>query len=231
MVMLPEPELIVPPTITPVCDVLEVPFAQDEVLSAPPESDMSPPVELIVVAAATTIPPPRAVAPSESDQSVIAPAFVVRLALEKMSVAALITRGLPVAQEDRFIAELMVTELSGDPTVRFPQVVPTVVRADEKVSAPPESIEVLVPVSRRVLRSATFRFPAFPAEIALYELDEESHHRFEVAEELTDTEEVLQLVAAVEVAVADALFRTVLSDEAFSAVTLAVKVNPQRSAG
>ena len=165
--MFPEPELIVPPTTTPVCEVLEVPFAQDVVLSAPPESEMSPPVELIVVAAATVIPPPRDVAPSESDQSVIAPAFVVRLALEMMSVAALITRGLPEAQEERFIAELMVTELSGDPTVRLPQVVPAVVNADEKVSAPPESIAVFVPASSLVFRSATFRFPALPAEIAL----------------------------------------------------------------
>ena len=148
-----------------------------------------------------------------------------------MSVAALITRGLPEVQEERLIAAVMLTELSGDPTVRFPQVVPAVVRAAEKVSAPPESIEVLVPASSLDFRSATFRFPALPAEIALYEFDEESHHKFEVAEELTEMVEVLQLVAAVDVAVADALFRTVLSDEAFSAVTLAVKVNPQRSAG
>ena len=224
--MLPEPELIVPPTITPVCPVFEVPFAQDVVLSAPPESEMSPPVELIVVAAATVIPPPRDVAPSESDQSVIAPAFVVRFALEMMSVAALITRGLPEAQEDRFIAELIVTELSGDPTVRLPQVVPAVVRAAEKVSAPPESIAVLVPPSSLDFRSATFRFPALPAEIALYEFDDESHQRFEVAEELTDTDEVLQLVAAVELPEIVALFRTVLSAEELRAVTLATKARP-----
>lgn len=226
MVIFPDPALIVPARRTPVSVVLAVPLAQEVVLSAPPDSDIAPPLELIVVPTAVVIPPPREVAPSESDQSVIAPAFVVRFALEMMSVAALITKGLPEAQEDRFIAELMVTELSGDPTVRFPQVVPVVVNADEKVSAPPESIAVLVPASSLVFRSATFRFPALPAEMALYELDAESHQRFEVAEELTETEEVLQLVAAVEVAETVALFNTVLLPDEFIAVTLATNVRP-----
>ena len=207
--------------------MFEVPFAQDVVLSAPPDREISPPDELIVVAAATVIPPPRDVAPSESDQRVIEPAFVLRFALEMMSVAALISKGFPVAQEDKLIPELIVTELSGDPTVRFPQVVPAVVRAAEKVSAPPESIAVLVPPSSLDFRSATFRFPTLPAEIALYEFDEESHHKFEVAEVLTDTDEVLQLVAAVEEAdVTVALFRTVLSAEELRAVTLATKARP-----
>jgi hypothetical protein len=129
------------------------------------------------------------------------------------------------------MAAFRVTELSGDPTVRFPQVVPAIVKPAEKVSAPPESIEVLVPPSSLDFKSATFRFPALPAEIALYEFEDESHHRFDVAEELTEIDEVLQLVAAVEVAVIWALFRTVLSPELLSAVTLAVKVRPQRSAG
>jgi hypothetical protein len=79
----------------------------------------------------------------------------------------LIKRGLPDAQEDRLMDAFRVTELSGDPTVRFPQVDPAVVKAAEKVSAPPESMEVLVPPSSLVFKSATLRFPALPAEIAL----------------------------------------------------------------
>jgi hypothetical protein len=93
-------------------------------------------------------------------------------------------------------------------------------------------MEVLVPPSSLVFKSATLRFPALPAEIALYEFEDESHHRFDVAEELTETDEVLQLVAAVETPeVTLALLRTVLSAEGFQAITLATNVRPHRKAG
>ena len=144
-----------------------MPFAHEVVFTWPPDRLMSPPVELMVVPDAVLMPPPRVVPPSESDHSVIAPALVARLPFARMSVAALMTRGLPEAQEDRLIAALSVTELFGEPTVRFPQVVPAVVSAELKVSAPPESIEVLVPASSLIFKSATFRLPALPAEIAL----------------------------------------------------------------
>jgi hypothetical protein len=149
-----------------------------------------------------------------------------------MSVAALIKRGLPDAQDERFMAAFRVTEPSGEPTMRFPQVVPAVVKPAEKVSAPPESIEVLVPPSSLDFKSATFRFPALPAEIALYEFEDESHQRLDVAAELTAIEDVRHDVAAVETPeVTLALLRTVVSAEGLKAMTLAVKVRPQRKAG
>ena len=112
-----------------------------------------------------------------------------------MSVAALTVSGVPEVQLERSIAAFSVTELSGEPTFRVPQAVPEVVNADEKVSAPPEAIVVLVPLApdcNRARRSSTFKVPAEPAEIALYELVAESHQRFEVADELTVTEDVVQ---------------------------------------
>ena len=55
--------------------------------------------------------------------------------------------GVPELQLDMSIAAFSITELSGEPTVRVPQAAPEVVRADEKVKAPPEAIVVLVPLA------------------------------------------------------------------------------------
>ena len=59
--------------------MFDVPLAHEVVLSVPPDSDIAPPVELMVVPVPVLIPPPRLVAASVSDHNVIAPDFVVRL--------------------------------------------------------------------------------------------------------------------------------------------------------
>ena len=72
-----------------------MPFAQEVVLSVPPESDTAPPLVAIAEVALTQIPPPRDVAASVSDQRVTAPPLVVKLLLVMMSVAARMVIALP----------------------------------------------------------------------------------------------------------------------------------------
>jgi hypothetical protein len=91
----PAPDEIEPRNQIPASPVAEVPFAQEVVLSVPPESDTAPPLVAMAVVAFTLMPPPREVAASVSDQRVTDPPLVVKLLLVMMSVAARMVSALP----------------------------------------------------------------------------------------------------------------------------------------